>query len=198
MCSWAAAVLAWAGDGDHRGRVGWEGGVGWDRRRGVGRKVGKIKIRYSTQLIFCLAPQVHPLRLPVFNDLADPQPPPPPAPPPPVTMASIPNAATTESSNPKRPAADAIAFLACGSPAFDNGAGKRRRTVVPAAALTAKIAALEAAVASGKAREAAQDRRIAALETQNKRVAELEADNASLTAEVAELRNAPAPDPAAR
>ena len=41
---------------------------------------------------------------------------------------------------------------------------------------------LEAAVASGMAREAALDARIAELEMQSKRVAELEAGNASPTA----------------
>ena len=43
-------------------------------------------------------------------------------------------------------------------------AAKRRRTdLVDAAALTQKIAVLEAAVARGRAREAAQDERIAEL-----------------------------------
>ena len=81
----------------------------------------------------------------------------------------------SSAANPKRPAAHAMAPLS-----GDGGgaAAKRRRTVVPAAALAAKIAALEAAVASGKAREAAQDRRIAALA----------ADNARLSNENATLR----------
>ena len=57
----------------------------------------------------------------------------------------------------------------------------RRSGVVSAAALTQKIAALDAAVASGKAREAAQGRR----------TAELEADNARLSVEVTAFRNRP-------
>ena len=59
--------------------------------------------------------------------------------------------------------------------------------IVDAAVLTHKLAALEAAVAAGKAREAALGQRIGELETLNKRIAGLEADNASLTAEVAEI-----------
>ena len=73
-------------------------------------------------------------------------------------------------------------------PAFGGGAGdggaataKRPRTIVPAAALTAEVAALVAAVASGKAREAVQAQRIA----------ELEVDNARLSIENATLRKRP-------
>ena len=60
--------------------------------------------------------------------------------------------------------------------------------VVDAAALAAKVVVLEAAVASGKAREAAL----------GQRVAEVEADNARLSIEVATLRKRPRlPEPAA-
>ena len=108
-------------------------------------------------------------------------------------MASIHPAAAADPSNPKRPAADAMAPDAPeGSPAMHLRAplrraplrrAKRRRTVVPAAALAAKIAALEAAVARSKARKAAQDQRIAGLE----------ADNARLSNENATLRKLPEP-----
>ena len=64
------------------------------------------------------------------------------------------------------------------TPRCSGGAAKRRRTVLPAAALAAKIAALEAAVASGKARGWPG-------------VAEVEADNARLSIEVATLRKLP-------
>ena len=80
------------------------------------------------------------------------------------------------------------------------GVRLRRLTTNPsvihadAAALSQKIV-LEAVVASGRAREAALDARIAELETQNKRVAEIAADNASLTDEVTELRKRPRPSP---
>ena len=77
---------------------------------------------------------------------------------------------------PKRSAAAAMAPLPTAV-----GRRKRRSGVVSAAALTQKIAALEAAVASGKAREAAQGRR----------TAELEADNARLSVEVTAFRNRP-------
>ena len=75
-----------------------------------------------------------------------------------------------------------------GSPELGRGGlAKRRRTAVSAAALTQKIVALEAAVASGKAREVAQDRRIA----------ELEEDNLRQSIEVATLRKRPRlPEPA--
>ena len=114
-------------------------------------------------------------------------------------MASIPAAAAAaaELANPKRPAADVMVPL----PGEDEDACKRRRTEDPAmpladaAALNLKIATLEAAVARGRAREAALDARIAELETRNKRVTELEADNASLAAEVTELRLRPRPPP---
>ena len=88
-----------------------------------------------------------------------------------LTMASIPTSALGEDDD-----SDAVA------------ASEESVSLADAAALNQKIAGLKAAVARGKAREAAQDARIGELETQNKRIAGLEADNASLTAEVTELR----------
>ena len=95
------------------------------------------------------------------------------------------------SSNPKRSAVKALIPLPAavggggGSAAFADDGGsvpaKRRRTVDRAAALMARIAALEAAVTSGKVREAALKAAVAGLE----------ADNARLSVEVASLRKRP-------
>ena len=82
----------------------------------------------------------------------------------------------TATANLKRPAAGAWP-LGLGDDALTASAAKRPRTTadsagtampaVDAAALSQKIVDLEAAVATGKAREAVQGRRIAALEAEN-------------------------------
>ena len=101
-------------------------------------------------------------------------------PPSPKGASAVP--AADAAANVKRSAANAMAGGS--SPAFGVGgaaAAKRRRTVVPVAALTAKIVALEAAVASG-----------------SREIAELEADNARLSIENTTLRLRPRlPEPPA-
>jgi len=112
-------------------------------------------------------------------------------------MASIPTAASADSSTPKRPLPADAGGNGGGGPLRDDdntacnadlaASAKRRRTplspetampAVDTAALAQENASLKAAVASGKAREVVL----------GQRVAEVEADNAQLSIEVATLR----------